>query len=99
MKATEYKGFYITHYLVISHISDVKRRMLINNILHEYLYQQEASCFEGELTPAQMFEMKSKLKKILDRKKDVVIIYPLAKQNIFAKEVIGRLRYRITRIF
>lgn len=99
MKAIEYKGFYITHYLVVAHISDVRRRRLINNILHEYLYQQEASCFEGELSPAQMFELKSKLKRIIDKKKDVTIIYPLAKQNIFAKEVIGRLRYKITRIF
>lgn len=99
MKVTEYKGFYITHCLVICHVADVIRRRKVENLLKQYLYQQEKNCFEGELSLTQMAMLRQRISLLIDHKKDVAIIYPLAKQNIFAKQVLGKLRYKITRIY
>lgn len=100
MRGVKFKpNFFFTHYLVIYDIADSKRCVLVNKFLRRFLYQQQESCLEGELTNTQIAELKSGLTEIIDHKKDIVMIYPLAKQNVFAKQVFGKIKYKITRIF
>lgn len=92
-------SFFVTHYLVSYSTKNNKQNFLLKQILRKYLFQQQRALFEGELTPRQFEQMQKEIKKTIDRKKDVVIIYPLAKQNIFGKIVLGKLRYEISRIY
>jgi len=90
---------FFTHYLITYDCSDSKRCSLLNRLLRGFLYQQQYSIFEGELTPSQFERVKEEIEKVIDAKKDNVICYPLSKNTIFAKEVFGTLKYKITRIF
>lgn len=91
--------FYFTHYLVMTDISNSKRSQTIRSIILDYCYQQQSSIFEGQLTTSQIEKMKEKVVPLLDRKKDNLIIYPLTKQNIFSKQVYGKLKWEVKRIF
>ena len=90
---------FITHYLVGYDTKDSKRCLALNNLLKSFGFQQLRSFFEAEITPAQFRKLKERIDKIIDRKLDCVIIYPLSKQNIFSKLVMGKLNYKIQRIF
>ena len=90
---------FITHYLVAYNTSDSKRCLALNSLLRSFGFQQLRSFFEAEITPAQFKRLKEKIDEIINRKFDCVIIYPLSKQNIFSKLVMGKLNYRVQRIF
>ena len=72
---------------------------MLKKLLRSFCFQQQKGLFEGELTPAQLKRLKLKIEGIIDVGEDCVVVYPLAKQNIFAKIVLGRLPFKISRIF
>jgi len=54
-----------------------------------YLNWVQNSVFEGEITKGKLKELMGKLKKIIDKKEDSILVYRLPNENVFKKEVIG----------
>lgn len=90
---------YLTHYVIMYDVSNNKRCTSLNKLLRAYCFQQQNSVFEGELTKKQYEELIVRMKKVIQEKKDNIIIYPLSKRSIFAKKVIGKLKWKVQRIF
>ncbi len=55
----------------------------------KYLNWVQNSVFEGELTTATLFKLKSELLDIIDVKKDSVVIYEFRSMNYSERNVIG----------
>jgi len=91
--------FYFTHYAVICEVREPKRSIKVRQIIKQYGWQQSKSLFELETTPVQLERMKEQIWPYFDSLTDLLIIYPLNKQSINSKEIYGRLKYVIRRIF
>jgi len=55
----------------------------------KYLNWVQNSVFEGELTTATLFKLKSELLDIIDVKKDSVVLYEFRSMNYSERNVIG----------
>ena len=80
---------YFTRYLIVYDIADSKRLNELRKLLEGFVYWKQNSVFEGELTKSQFVELKDKIRDIIEKDEDSVIIYPLTKQNVENKIVIG----------
>jgi len=54
-----------------------------------YLNWVQNSVFEGEITQGKLKELLGKLKEIIKKKEDSILVYRLPNENVFKKEVIG----------
>ena len=54
-----------------------------------YLHWVQNSVFEGELTEGKLKELLQKLKKIINKKKDSVLVYRFSSEKMLDKEIIG----------
>ena len=54
-----------------------------------YLNWVQNSVFEGEITEGKLKELLSKLKNIIKKKEDSILIYKMSSENLFKKEIIG----------
>ncbi|MEM3362408.1 MAG: CRISPR-associated endonuclease Cas2 [Candidatus Anstonellaceae archaeon] len=76
-------------YLIVVYDVGEKRVNKIRILLKTYLTAVQNSVFEGELTEKQVFEMKEKIKKIIDLKFDSVRVYKIKTKKFVKKEVFG----------
>ncbi|MFH1642497.1 MAG: CRISPR-associated endonuclease Cas2 [Nanoarchaeota archaeon] len=67
---------------------NVKRVTKIMKICREYLEHIQNSVFEGDLTDANLKELKMRLKEVINPEEDSVIIFRLWNSN-YKKEIIG----------
>jgi len=75
-------------YLLVYDI-EVKRVTKIHKFLKKYMHWIQNSVFEGELTPATLAEVKSGLRKIIDKEVDSIIIFALGRGKYYSKQIIG----------
>jgi len=73
--------------LVVYDISE-KRVNKIMKVCREYLDHVQNSVFEGEITSANFKEFQSRIKKIIDKETDSIIIYELW-TNSFQRTIVG----------
>lgn len=90
---------YYTHVIIGYDSCNAKNCSKFNSILRKYCYQQQASLFEGELTDAQLKRMILELKKVIDKNGDNLIIWRVGKGTVLNKVVMGKLRWRVQRVF
>ncbi len=76
-------------YCIVVYDVAVERVTKIMKLMREYLHHVQNSVFEGELTPAQLQELKYRAQAIMNREEDSLIIYRLRNQKWLQREIIG----------
>ena len=76
-------------YLVVYDIVDNRKRYRLVETLKDYGFRVQKSVFECRLTEKQYREMRDKLEKIIDLKRDSLIIYPLSSVYLQERRVLG----------
>lgn len=76
------------YYLIVYDVNR-KRVAKVHKTLIGYLHWIQNSVFEGELTPATLVELKAKLKKIIKKDEDSIIIFELGERNYRSKQILG----------
>jgi CRISPR-associated protein Cas2 len=76
-------------YVVGVYDINVKRVAKVKKIFSRYMFRMQNSTFEGDLTQAQLRELKNHLKLVVNPKEDHVIFYVIRNQDVVKKEVIG----------
>ena len=67
-----------------------KRRLpKILKLCRQFLHHTQKSVFEGEITEAKLKELQIKIKNLIDRKKDYVVIYRIDNINNLKRKDIG----------
>ena len=79
-------------YILVVYDVDVKRVAKVHKFLKKYLHWVQNSVFEGELTPAQIEELKSGLNKIVNKETDSILVFAARDARWLEKEVIGKER-------
>jgi CRISPR-associated protein Cas2 len=77
-------------YAVIVYDVNKKRVARILKYLRRHLHWIQNSVFEGEVTPAQMVEIKSGLRQRLKLTEDSVYFFTVRSQHLLSKETLGR---------
>jgi len=76
-------------YVIIVYDVNVERVSKVCYFLRQYLNWIQNSVFEGEITKAQFYEIKSKLKEMIKEEEDSIIIYRMRSEYSFFRECIG----------
>jgi CRISPR-associated protein Cas2 len=79
-------------YVLLVYDIEVKRVTKVHKLLKRYLHWVQNSVFEGELTDAQMADLKNRLEKLTDEDLDSILIYTARDQKWLTKEVLGKER-------
>lgn len=76
-------------YYILVYDINVKRVAKMLKLVREYLNHVQNSVFEGELTNAQLEELKYKIKELMNEEEDSVIIYCVGSKRWSNREVLG----------
>ncbi len=76
-------------YLIVVYDIEIDRINKVHKFLRKYLFWRQNSVFEGEVTKAQIEQIKSGLNDILKKEKDSVLLYILDSKSNFQFEVLG----------
>lgn len=76
-------------YYILVYDINVTRVGKMLKLVREYLNHVQNSVFEGELTDAQLEELKYKIKRLMNEKEDSVIIYCVGSKKWSNREVLG----------
>jgi len=85
-------------YVIIVYDVNVERVNRVKKFLRMYLHWVQNSVFEGELTEADLEEVRLGLKEIIDESEDMVVIYRFRSEKVLKKEVMGIDKSRIDEI-
>lgn len=69
----KHKDFYV----VVYDVALAKPRRKIASILERYGHRVNKSVFECVVTPAEASRMKNEIDRIMDKKKDSIVFYPM----------------------
>lgn len=76
-------------YVIITYDVNVERVDRVKKFLRRYLAWIQNSVFEGELSEADLEEVRMGLKDIIDSEEDMVVIYRLPSSRSLKKEILG----------
>ena len=76
-------------YVVIAYDVNVERVNRVKKFLRKYLNWVQNSLFEGELSEADLEEVKMGLRRIIDEETDMIVIYKLRSEKAMKREIIG----------
>lgn len=76
-------------YYIIVYDVNVKRVTRMLKLMREYLNHVQNSVFEGELTEAQLEELKYRARKLMNPEEDSIIIYCVGSKRWSNREVLG----------
>ncbi len=76
-------------YILLVYDIEEKRVAKALKICRAYLHWVQNSVFEGELTDGKFKELLKKLKGIMKKDKDSVLIYKMSNEKAFEKQVVG----------
>jgi len=85
-------------YIILVYDVDQSRVSKVCNYLRQHLNWVQNSVFEGEITPARLERVKSRLVEIIDPEEDSIYIYKLRDARWFKKEIMGQERAMTERI-
>lgn len=77
-------------YVIIVYDVDQKRVSKVCQFLRRFLHWVQNSAFEGELTEAQLEEVRLGLKEIIEQDYDSVYIYTFQSKKQLKKEILGQ---------
>ena len=76
-------------YVLIVYDIGVKRVTKVHKLLKRYLHWVQNSVFEGELTNAQIEDVKNRLRAIMDKQLDSVLLYIARDEKWLKRESLG----------
>jgi len=76
-------------YVIIAYDVNVERVNRVKKFLRRYLHWVQNSVFEGELTEADLEEIKIGLREIINEEEDMIVIYRLRSADVMRREVMG----------
>jgi CRISPR-associated protein Cas2 len=76
-------------YVVIAYDVNVERVNKVKKFLRRYLHWIQNSLFEGEISEADLEEIKLGLRKIIDENEDMIVIYKFRSKKAMKKEILG----------
>ena len=82
-------------YYILVYDVNVKRLAKMLKLVREYLNHVQNSVFEGELTNAQVEELKYNIKELMNEKEDSVIIYCVGSKRWSKREVLGSEKHQV----
>jgi CRISPR-associated protein Cas2 len=85
-------------YIILVYDVSVDRIDKIRRYLKQYLNWVQNSAFEGELREGEIEKIKAKLREIIDKKEDSIIIYKTHNPKWIKKEILGVEKSQITTI-
>ncbi|RLI76803.1 CRISPR-associated endonuclease Cas2 [Archaeoglobales archaeon] len=85
-------------YVIITYDVNVERVNKVKKFLRRYLSWIQNSVFEGEVSKADLEEIKSGLKDIIDKDEDMIVFYILRSEKNVKKEVMGFDKSKIDEI-
>lgn len=77
-------------YVIVVYDINVERVNEVKKFLRRYLTWIQNSVFEGELTPADLKEVKMGLKDIINKEEDMIVIYRVPSEKALNREVLGK---------
>jgi CRISPR-associated protein Cas2 len=77
------------HVILVYDVEE-KRVAKALKVCRQYLNWIQNSVFEGDLSEAKLKELKLKLKKVLDLKKDSVLIFKVRDAVLLKREIMGQ---------
>ena len=85
-------------YIIVVYDIGEERVNKVCKFLKTWLYWIQNSVFEGEVTNANLEEIKVGLKKIIKKDDDSVIIFKIPSKKNMEKDILGKERMEITNI-
>ncbi|AAB91229.1 conserved hypothetical protein [Archaeoglobus fulgidus DSM 4304] len=76
-------------YVIVAYDVNVERVNRVKKFLRRYLNWVQNSLFEGELSSADLEEVKMGLREIINEDEDMVVIYRFRSADAFKREVMG----------
>jgi CRISPR-associated protein Cas2 len=76
-------------YVIVAYDVNVERVNKVKKFLRMYLNWVQNSLFEGELSEADLEEVKMGLSRIIDEETDMIVIYKLRSEKAMKREIIG----------
>ena len=76
-------------FVIVIYDAAQRRVQKFHKICRRYLTWVQLSVFEGELTSAQIEQLKAEIKAVMDPEEDSLIIYKFRTKRYFSREVIG----------
>lgn len=77
-------------YIMLVYDVEEKRVGKMLKLMRKHLHWIQNSVFEGEVTEAQLFKLKSEIRKLIDEEVDSVIIFKARDRKWLEKSVIGQ---------
>ena len=78
------------NYAFVFYDVNEKRVQKVFKICKKYLSHFQYSVFRGEITPSQIINLRSDLRKILNEDEDFVCILKLKNDNVYGEEILGK---------
>lgn len=85
------------HVIVVYDVG-VKRVQKVHKYLKTVLHWVQNSVFEGEITVSEKVKLKGKLKKLINKKEDSVIIFDVGHVKSIKREIIGKEKNELENI-
>ena len=76
-------------YAIVVYDVGVQRVNKVKKILRMYMTWIQNSVFEGEITEAELMELKRKLREVIEKDSDAVHFYILKSEKYLKKETLG----------
>ncbi|HNZ60262.1 MAG: CRISPR-associated endoribonuclease Cas2 [Euryarchaeota archaeon ADurb.Bin023] len=76
-------------YLIVVYDIEIDRVNKVHKFLRKYLFWRQNSVFEGEVSKAQIEQIKVGLNEIIKKEKDSVLLYILDNKSNFQFKVLG----------
>lgn len=85
-------------YVILAYDIGVERIDIIRNFLKQYLNWVQNSVFEGEITKAQLYKIQGKLKSLIDKERDNILIYTARDQRFINRLSLGTVKAEVDNI-
>jgi len=86
-------------FVILVYDVNVKRTAKVLKKCREYLTWVQNSVFEGEISKANLYKLKSELRRMIDESEDSVIIYILRTTRYSERQIIGLEKGGFEQIF
>ncbi|MDQ0047349.1 CRISPR-associated protein Cas2 [Paenibacillus polymyxa] len=77
------------NYVILVYDIGEKRVGKVFKICKKYLVHFQKSVFRGEITPANLIQLRAELKKVIDEGNDFVAVFKMTGDYVFDEEIIG----------
>lgn len=78
------------NYAIVFYDVKEKRVQKVFKVCKKYLSHFQYSVFRGEITPANLLNLKKDLKKVINKEEDYICIIKTISENVFGEEILGK---------